>query len=227
MLFRSNKVMYDRATRSLWHQFTGTPIVGELVGSGIELGYFPTARTTWGDWRAEHPDTTVITREGARYAAWTYTHENSQSSIYFDYRADPETMFPIAFRDDVLAPKEEVLGVSLMGIDKAYPIRLLREQRIVHDSIGDVEVVVIASATSSDAHIFDNPDGLEFRLSDDAPEAGFPDKVVDQGGNEWAVTREKLVDASDPSNELNVVPSNVSFWFGWFAFHRGTELYGR
>ena len=227
MLFRSNKVMYDRATRSLWHQFTGTPIVGKLVGSGIELGYFPTARTTWGDWRAEHPDTTVITREGARYSAWSYTHENNDNSIYFAYRADPETMFPIAFRDDVLPPKAEVLGVTLEGVNKAYPIELLREERIVHDRIGDVGVVVIASTTSSDAHIFENPDGLNFRLPDGAPEAGLPSKILDSRGTEWEVTRESLTDSEKPSNKLDVVPSNVSFWFGWFAFHRGTELYGR
>ena len=219
--------MYDRATRSLWHQFTGTPIVGELVGSGIELGYFPTARTTWGDWRAEHPDTTVITREGARYPAWSYTHEDNDNSIYFAYRADPETMFPIAHRDDVLPPKAEVLGVTLEGVDKAYPIELLREERIVHDRIGDVRIVVLASATSSDAHIFENPEGLEFRLPDDAPKAGFPPKVVDSNGTEWDVTRESLTNAANPSNKLNVVPSNVSFWFGWFAFHRETELYER
>ena len=227
MLFRSNKVMYDRATRSLWHQFTGTPIIGELVGSGIELGYFPTARTTWGDWRAEHPDTTVITREGALYTARSYTHEDSDDSIYYAYRADPETMFPISYRDDVLAPKAEVLGVTLDGVDKAYPIEVLRGERIVHDRIGDVDVVLIASATSSDAHIFENPDGLEFRLPDDAPEAGFPDKVVDNNGKEWEVSRERLTDSEDASTVLEIVPSNVSFWFGWFAFHRGTELYGR
>ncbi len=227
MLFRSNKVMYDRATRSLWHQFTGTPIIGELAGSGIELGYFPTARTTWGDWRAEHPDTTVITREGALYTARSYTHEDDDSSIYFAYRADPETMFPIAYRDDVLAPKAEVLGVNLNGVEKAYPIGLLRQERIIHDRIGDIEVVVIASATSSDAHIFENRDGLEFRLPDDAPEAGFPDKVLDNNGKEWDVSRERLTDAEAESTVLEIVPSNVSFWFGWFAFHRGTELYGR
>ena len=219
--------MYDRATRSLWHQFIGTPIVGELVGSGIELGYFPTARTTWGDWRAEYPDTTVITREGARYAAWWYTHEDSENSIYYAYRADPETMFPIAFRYDVLPPKAEVLGVNLEGVDKAYPIELLREKRIVHDRIGEVDVVVIASATSSDAHIFENPDGLKFQLPDDAPDAEFPPNVVDSSGREWDVTRESLTDSTNPSNKLNIVPSNVSFWFGWYAFHRETELYGR
>ena len=219
--------MYDRATRSLWHQFTGTPIIGELVGSGIELGYFPTARTTWGDWRAEHPDTTVITREGARYPAWSYTHEDNDNSIYYAYRADPETMFPIAYRDDVLPPKAEVLGVTLEGVDKAYPIELLRSERIVHDRIGEVDVVVIASATSSDAHIFENPEGLEFRLPDDASEVVFPPKVVDGSGTEWDVTRESLTDSANPSNKLNVVPSNVSFWFGWYAFHRETEIYVR
>ena len=219
--------MYDRATRSLWHQFTGTPIIGELVGSGIELGYFPTARTTWGDWRAEHPDTTVITREGARYPAWSYTHEDNDNSIYYAYRADPETMFPIAYRDDVLPPKAEVLGVTLEGVDKAYPIELLRSERIVHDRIGEVDVVVIASGTSSDAHIFENPEGLEFRLPDDASEVVFPPKVVDGSGTEWDVTRESLTDSANPSNKLNVVPSNVSFWFGWYAFHRETEIYVR
>ena len=219
--------MYDRATRSLWHQFTGTPIVGKLVGSGIELGYFPTARTTWGDWRAEHPDTTVITREGARYPAWWYTHEDNDNSIYFAYRADPETMFPIAYRDDVLLPKAGVLGVTLEGVDKAYPIEVLRAERIVHDRIGEVDVVIIASATSSDAHVFENPEALEFRLPDNAPESGFPPKVVDSSGTEWDVTRESLTDSANPSNKLNVVPSNLSFWFGWYAFHRQTELYGR
>ncbi len=219
--------MYDRLTRTLWHQFTGEPIIGELVGSDVELTYFPTARTTWGDWLAEHPDTTVITREGARYPPWSYTHESDEKSIYFAYREDPETMFPIAHRDAVLAPKAEVLGVTVKGVAKAYPIEVLREERIVHDRIADVDLVVIASASSSDAHIYENPDGLEFELVDDGPASGFPSEVVDQDGTVWKVSRERLVDSSDSSRVLSVVPSNVSFWFGWFAFHRGTELYER
>ena len=60
LLFRSNKLMYDRGTKSLWHQFTGEPVVGALVGSGIELELLPIVLTTWGDWLAAHPDTTVL-----------------------------------------------------------------------------------------------------------------------------------------------------------------------
>ena len=32
MLYRSNKLMYDRATETLWHQFRGEPVVGPLQG---------------------------------------------------------------------------------------------------------------------------------------------------------------------------------------------------
>ena len=33
-LYRSNKLMYDRATQSLWNTFSGEPVVGPLVGKG-------------------------------------------------------------------------------------------------------------------------------------------------------------------------------------------------
>ncbi len=56
-LYRSNKLMYDRQTHSLWNQFTGRPVVGPLTGSGIELKTLPVAITAWADWRARHPAT--------------------------------------------------------------------------------------------------------------------------------------------------------------------------
>ncbi len=219
--------MYDRATRTLWHQFTGEPIIGPLVGTDVELEYFPTSRTTWGEWRQEHPDTTVVTREGGSYPPWSYTNESDERSIYYAYRANPDSMFPIAHRDDALAPKAEILGVTIKGIDKAYPIDLLRQERIVHDQIADIDLVVVASGTTSDAHIYDNPDNLQFSLPSDAPEDGYPSKLFDQNNTEWLVTREALTDASDSSNVLKRIPSNISFWFGWYAFHRQTQLYGQ
>ena len=37
LLYRSNKLMYDRQTDSLWEQFAGHPVTGKLTGSKIEL----------------------------------------------------------------------------------------------------------------------------------------------------------------------------------------------
>ncbi|MEP1140266.1 MAG: DUF3179 domain-containing (seleno)protein [Balneola sp.] len=36
-LYRSNKLMYDKATQSLWNTLQGKPVVGPLVGKGIRL----------------------------------------------------------------------------------------------------------------------------------------------------------------------------------------------
>ena len=59
-LYRSNKLMYDQQTHSLWNQFTGRPVVGPLTGSGIELDVLPVTIASWRDWRAGHPDTKVL-----------------------------------------------------------------------------------------------------------------------------------------------------------------------
>ena len=72
MLYRSNKLMYDRATETLWHQFRGEPVVGPLAGSGIRLRVLPSVLTTWVEWLAEHPDTTVISNDTGVYPAGFY-----------------------------------------------------------------------------------------------------------------------------------------------------------
>jgi len=51
--------MYDRITLTLWRQFTGEPAVGRLVGTGAKLDVFPVVVTTWEEWKALHPDTTL------------------------------------------------------------------------------------------------------------------------------------------------------------------------
>ena len=59
-LYRSNKLMYDHATMSLWSTLTGEPAVGPLVGQGIELEPRFVVTTTWGEWRRRHPGTLVL-----------------------------------------------------------------------------------------------------------------------------------------------------------------------
>ena len=52
--------MYDEETKSLWSTLKGEPVVGELVGKGIQLVPMHVVTTTWGQWRKLHPDTTVL-----------------------------------------------------------------------------------------------------------------------------------------------------------------------
>src|SRR5258708_32705599 len=55
--------MYDRQTDSLWSQFTGQPVMGPLTGSGIELKMLPVTLTSWAQWRARQPQTSVLSRD--------------------------------------------------------------------------------------------------------------------------------------------------------------------
>ena len=48
LLYFSNKLMYDLTTGGLWNQFTGEPVTGSLVDSGVRLNIRPVTLTTWG-----------------------------------------------------------------------------------------------------------------------------------------------------------------------------------
>ena len=224
MLYRSNKVMYDRLTDTLWSQLLGEPIVGELVGSGVTLEYFSVALTTWGEWLAEHPDSKVQSPETGYYPARSYAREDDRRSIYFAYREDPETMFPIWNRDESLVPKQLVLGVVVEGARKAYSIDALNESRVVNDSVNGIDLVIVSSSLSSDALAF-RSEGNTFALPPDAPD-GMPDTLLDADGAIWHIERDKLRKDDNPAMTLPLHPANVSFWFGWYITHPDTLLYG-
>ena len=226
MLYRSNKLMYDRATRSLWVSFVGEPVIGALADSGIKLPFFPSSMTTWGEWLAEHPDTTVLSLETGIYAPSRYEPESDPGSFYFTYRADPDTMFPVWNRDTRLDTKEEVLGLSIGEEHKAFPVKVLQRERVVNDVLGDTGVVVVGSAISSSARAYAS-EGVQFTLpGGGATTDALPMSLTDASGVTWKITEEALVNTGDPSRTLARLPSQLSFWFGWFAFHPDTKVYG-
>ncbi len=226
LLYRSNKLMYDRQTNSLWSQLLGEPVIGPLADSGLKLSFFPVSLTTWGEWLAEHPETDVLSLETGYYSPSRYQPESDSASIYFEYRATTETMFPIWQRDARLDTKDEVLGLSVDQVHKAYPVALLQRERVVNDEVGGEEVVIVASSSSMDARVYSRQ-GRTFGAPDrSSVAAGLPEVVVDSTGVEWRVTEEALVSAEDATQTLPRVPSHLSFWFGWFAFHPDTLVYG-
>ena len=70
-LYESDMVMYDHQTGSYWFQVAGEAIVGELTGRRLKP--LPSITISWGEWKALHPDTLVLSRnlrllpDGRRY----------------------------------------------------------------------------------------------------------------------------------------------------------------
>jgi hypothetical protein len=57
-LYRSAVLYYDSETETFWSQMTGDGVVGPLTGK--RLNWIPTLVTTWKEWKARHPNTTVL-----------------------------------------------------------------------------------------------------------------------------------------------------------------------
>jgi hypothetical protein len=223
MLYRSNKLMYDRGTKTLWHQFSGEPVVGPLADSGIRLELIPVALTTWFDWLALHPDTTVLDIITGVYPINSYLPEDNRGSIYFRYRNTPETIFPVPQRADALATKSQVLGLTLNGRSRAYPLESVSRLMVINDTLGGQDLVVVATDQGVGARAYQR-DAHEFSLLLTGPEDGSL-VLTDQNDRRWRVAEEALVLMEDPSERLPRLPSRASYWFGWYAFHPDTQVY--
>ena len=223
LLYRSNKLMYDRSTKTILRQFSGEPVIGPLADSGIRLPFFPVTLTTWGEWLAEHPDTTVISQETGYYPPSFYGPESDPRSIYYEYFNSPDTMFPVWNRSAVLETKDVVLGLGIGGAFKAYPVLVLQQERVVNDVLGGTEVVVIGSSRSQAARAYERQGSL-FSLGEDGADT-LPTVLVDSDKVMWLVTEEYLINNNDPSQKLKRIPTHMSFWFGWFEFHPDTKVY--
>lgn len=214
-LYQNNKLMYDRTTNTLWHSLTGEPVVGELVGSGIELDRRPVTVTSWGEWLQEHPETTVVSVDtGFRRR---YFDPSEEGSAYFEYRNSPDAMFPIFESDPRLLDKSNVVGIAIDGDALSVPTPLLTDQRVIHTEVGDENFVLLAHPDTGVLGVFESSADLRFAATDD------PRTFTDRDRSEWTVTESRLV--SDSGEILERVPAREMFWFAWSAFFPNTRVY--
>ena len=115
LLSRSNKVMYDLVTRSVFDTFTGEAVSGPLRRQGVVLNQATVLTTTWGEWKADHPETTIVARDGG--IGHSYPPDPLRG------RDDDGPIFPIGDLDGRLGVHDQVFGVVLDdGTPIAFPV---------------------------------------------------------------------------------------------------------
>ncbi|WP_218080619.1 DUF3179 domain-containing protein [Anthocerotibacter panamensis] len=227
-LFRSNKLMYDRQTRTLWNQFTGEPVLGNLAAKPIKLSLLPIVLTAWKDWQTQHPDTRVLDLNTG------FNRSYELGAAYGSYFASQDLMFPVWQRSQRLPGKERIYGLNFDEVQKAYPVKTLTARKVVNDTVGKTPVVLVAPrdvVTVRGKSLRDGPvsyasggevrayrrDGMVFRAG---PDAGT---VLDPKGQPWHVTEEALLGPNGKrAPRLN---GFQAYWFGWYAFFPKTQVY--
>lgn len=111
LLSRSNKVMYDLNTYSVFDTFLGHAVTGPLAEKGVKLKQASVITTDWGTWKTEHPETTVLLE---RYAL-------GRDPDFRNTRDANGPIFPVGDVDPRLSVHEDVIGaVSETGTPVAF-----------------------------------------------------------------------------------------------------------
>lgn len=232
-LYNSNLVMYDRQSGTYWAQATGQAIVGPY--SGEQLTFVPARILSFGDWRAEHPDGLVLSRDtgfGRAYGENPYVGLDSAA-------------YPFLFSGEVderLPANSRVLGIARDGDVLAFPY-----ETVVADAVGGWSVVTervagdpiavfwkagtasaldsteIAEGRDVGAIAAYRPEADGRRLTFEVGRSGIVDRET---GSVWSILGRAV---SGPLEGERLAPEVAidSLWFDWAAFHPDTRVFGQ
>jgi hypothetical protein len=196
--------MRDEETGSYWQQVSGKAISGPLKGATLEL--VSTDEIAFSLWKREAPRGMVLQISG----------EDSKH-----YEKDWEEKLKkhptvLSFKDFDIAPRELIVGMSINGSDRAYSVQKVIDEKVVHDKVGGVNVIVVAGPDNKSIRGFRSENIEYFRKE------GDPWLLMDSANNQsW--------DFRGCSGErcLQQVPLLKDFWFDWRQYHPQTTVYNK
>ena len=218
LVYEARLLLFDEQTKSLWDAFTGRPVGGELLDGGTALGRHALVTTTWGDWAARHPNSSVLDLDTG------HVRDYSPGAALRDELGSPEPAFPVAQPDARLPAKTQVLGVVVEGEARAYDVERVRQASIVHDTVGGVPLVLLAEGANAAIRVYRagalEVTGLSVRDRDLTA-------TGDDGGDgtRWFVQEDALVSTTD-GRRYGHVPRQEGYWLAWSGTHPQTTIWG-
>ena len=127
MLYKSNVLMYDHQSESLWSQVKHHAVTGPMTGTALTV--LPSTLTTWAEWLKTHPQTVVLSLQTG------YARDYSRDP-YEDYYRSRRGLFG-SFKELISGHpgKALVAGVVVRDKAKAYPLAELRQRKKLTDTV--------------------------------------------------------------------------------------------
>ena len=200
-LVNSNLVMYDRETDSRWPQVLGTAMSGPFQGQS--LTEFPVTWTTWGEWKAAHPETVVLSEDTGHvrnYSRDPYGAYNPAQGYY----ANSNTLFSPLSRDDRHHPKDVVVGARPVEGSIAFLKESLRDEGLVTGAVGGATFHAVYDPALDTAHVYRG----------DGTDLSYADGQASVGGETFApgaLPLERVIDLD-------------AMWFAWAGFYPRTVV---
>lgn len=211
MLRRSDMVMYDRQTDSLWQQVTGEAIVGTMTGKTLAL--LPSQTLAFATFCEAFPEGRVLSRHTGHdrpYGENPYVKYESRNRL------------------------ERVVALSWEGKSKAYSFALLQRVGVLEDRFGSLRYVIffepetltvlderqiVESRAVGTVGVF-SPELEGRRLSFRRKDGRIVDK---QTGSTWTVAGTAIAGPL-AGKRLTPIRHAVYFAFAWAAFNPGVQV---
>lgn len=133
-LWRSNLVMYDRKTDSLWSQILGEAIVGEMTGTKLKL--LSSDQIRFGVWKKAFPQGEVLSRETGAVRFYGTNPYGSYFSV---------TNLALSLtrsQDDRLPPDAFIYGLVINDRAKAYFLETVKQKGEVVDNFAETTIIL-------------------------------------------------------------------------------------
>jgi len=210
LLYQTNLIPFDRATKSNWSQILGESVNGSLAGKDIDL--ITLVETDWKTWKAMFPSTTVIgldTGFSRTYGTYPYSDYITNNSLFF---------FPTP-KDSRLPAKDRVHAIIIGGFAKAYQFSDFETSNVIKDVFRDRNYLLVGNANFMASFELDAAqDMLDFEYIFD----GTSDAVLqDNQGTQYNIFGEAI----SGSGQLKPSESFMGYWFSIPAFYT-TEVFG-
>jgi hypothetical protein len=213
-----NFLMRDRETGSWWQQVTGRAISGTLAGSTLEL--VPNDELTFDLWKSESPRGLVL--------APVARHEKDYEEGWEKEVA--KAPVPMTFPGQGVADRDVVLGISLEGQQRAFPLLKVKGPNPVEDHVGGVPVVLVTGPDGESVRMFRsqlNGNDIELYRESKGEITGNTDwHLIDSQGNSWNFAG---CATSGPAKRqcLEKIHYLKDYWFDWKNYNPRTTVYSR
>lgn len=217
-LYMNNLVLFDHQSKTLWSQALGEGLKGAHRGERLEL--LPSHLTSWGQWKALHPESLILSAEGI------VTDRGEIVDPYSGYYTSGAA--GVAGReneDERLPVKARVIGLVIGEESRAYPVPAIREVGLIEDTLAAEALLLVFVQSTETIAVYsrDTTAGvLDFELDDQA------ERMVDlQTGSEWEPGSGQAVAGALTGMRLARVEAPQIFWFAWADLFPQTGVYDR
>ena len=196
-----NAMLEDASTKSWWRQATGEAISGKLKGQ--QLPEVLSTQTSLAKWLQLNPASLIMQADPAFIKLYdsTMKYESGMS------RNKLTGTDSLSWKD-----KSWIIGIKIGAARKAYDWNQLKKERIIHDQLDNIPVVLVLANDNKSFFVFETTSNQQLVLKND---------TLLLGNKHFSINGKGI----DTAFSLKPLPAYQEFWHSWQTFNPGTKKY--